>query len=224
MTKLWVVCLGLFVSVGIARADLLVGWNVGGLHGTNENLSANTIADDIASAVLSRGPGIAPSAATNSFLSNSWTMPAGSTISDAILSNDYFSITITAEAGFTLNVTNLSWFVNRSATGPSNLTLRSSADGFATDLATWLRSGTSAGEIGTPLAISGVNSIEFRIYGAGATAAAGSLRVADGGNIGDTGIDLGVFGSVVPEPGTILLMGAGLIALTASRRKIRRQA
>jgi PEP-CTERM motif len=222
MRKICLFIVAVVAFTGTVRADLLAGWNVGGLNGTNNNLAPVSLAVDMDSGNIARGAGLTAGTATNSFLSSSWSV--GGSVGNAITSNDFFSVIITSDLGTTMSLTNLSWQVNRSGTGPTNFTLRSSIDSFASDIITWTRSGTAAGNVQTDLAISGVNTIEFRVYGYNAGGGGGTGRIADGGDIGSTGVDFGIFGTVVPEPATFLLMGTGLIALTASRRKIRPQA
>ncbi len=89
----------------------------------------------------------------------------------------YWEFSVTVDGGYEMSVTELSFDENASGTGPTNWFLRSSADGFASDLAT--------GDVDTnwntedvPLSLEGITgSIEFRIYGAGASGAAGTWRI-----------------------------------------------
>lgn len=203
-----------------AHADLLIGWNVAGLSGTELSVNAAYVAPNVVSTtVLTRGSGLSTNPGTNSLNSASWAMPAHSTVASTIASNDYYTIRIIADPGFTLDLTNFVYRNQRSTTGPSNITLRTSADGFASDVASWTVASTVPNDISTPLNITGVTDIELRIYAAGAIAFGGTLRVADGGNHGAPGIDLAVFGTVVPEPGTFALLVAGLGVVTAVRKR-----
>ncbi len=212
----------LALSVG-ARADLLIGWDVAGLTGGEPNVAPTYVAPNLATnTILVRGSGLTTTLAANAFIAGSWTMPANvSTVNDAINSNDYFSFTITADSGYTLDLTNVNMRVSRSNTGASNLTLRSSADGFASDLGAWTFTGTP--NLSATINITGETSVEFRLYGYGASAAGGTTRIADGANFGATGIDLAVFGTVVPEPGTLMLMAGGFGILAAVRRRLSRR-
>lgn len=220
MNKISSVLVALLLAGSAAQADLLIGWNVNGLVGNEESVAPAFVAPHVVSTtVLTRGVGITTSATANAFNSASWTMPAHSTVASAVASNDYYTIRIIADPGFTLDLTNFVYRNQRSGTGPSNITLRTSADGFTSDVASWVVAGTTANDVSTALNITGVTDIELRIYGSGATGAAGTLRVADGGNHGATGIDLAVFGAVVPEPGTFALLLAGLGVVTAVRRR-----
>jgi hypothetical protein len=206
-----------------AWADLLIGWNVINQPGTQPLQPPAYLAANISTGDITRGPGVTPGGATNAFLASGWTI--GGTVGDAVANNDYFSFVITADTGYTLTLTNFSVFLNRSPTGPTNFTLRSSADGFSADIATWVRTGTTAGWESTPLSISGLNSVEFRLYGYQAGSSPGTARVAESGAAGlgpDRALDAGIFGSVVPEPGTAVIYGLGLAALAAIRRDKRR--
>ncbi len=150
-------------------------------------------------------------------------MPShSSTVSDAVASNDFYSVTITAVPGYVLDITNFSIRLSRSNQGPTNFAVRSSADGFTADLDLWTSGGTHNRIV--DVNISGQSSVEFRLYGFGAPAAGGVLRVADGGSFGAAGIDVAIFGSVtvVPEPGTLALFlsGLGMAAYTRRRRHL----
>lgn len=198
--------------------QLLVGWNVAGLNGTNNNVEPAYLAPNVISGLITRGPGLVPSTATNSITSTSWTLPVISSVADAIASNDYYSVTLTAGSGYHLAITSMALRVQRSSTGPSNYTLRASTDTFGSDLTTWNIGGsTTAQNIQTPLAIGGTNNVEFRIYGHRAGAGSGTGRIQDGADFGQAGIDLGIFGSTIPvsvmEPEIGVLGTNGLLIL-----------
>ncbi|MBP7830352.1 MAG: autotransporter-associated beta strand repeat-containing protein [Kiritimatiellae bacterium] len=141
---------------------------------------------------------MAASAATNCFNATSWTLPAsGSTVDNAITSNDYFTLKVTPTAGYLVTVTNFSWRATKSAQGPTGLSLRVSSDGFSTDLATWtLLAASTSNYVATITGVSGSTGLEFRIYGYKAAAVGGTLRCNNGADYGQTGIDLAVFGTV----------------------------
>jgi len=198
--------------------QLLIGWDVAGLTGTNNNVAPVYLAANVITGLITRGPGLTPSAATNSITSTSWTLPNNSAIADSIASNDYYSVTLTADPGFEFAITGMSLRVQRSNTGPSNYTLRANVDAFGADLTTWNIGGsTTAQSIQTPLSIGGTNSVEFRIYGHRADTASGTGRIQDGGSFGQAGVDLGIFGwttSGAPAAAEISLLGTngGVIA------------
>jgi len=191
---------------------------VAGLNGTNNNVEPAYLAPNVISGLITRGPGLVPSTATNSITSTSWTLPVISSVADAIASNDYYSVTLTAGSGYHLAITSMALRVQRSSTGPSNYTLRASTDTFGSDLTTWNIGGsTTAQNIQTPLAIGSTNNVEFRIYGHRAGAGSGTGRIQDGADFGQAGIDLGIFGSTIPvsvmEPEIGVLGTNGLLIL-----------
>ena len=186
-------------SVISARADVLLGWDVVGYPSTPIPSTAPSIynASALTASTLTRGSGLVAAGGTNGFSANSWTMPVNTTIAEAISSNDYFTFTAVALPGASFDVTNFAWNTIHSSTGPSNFVLRSSVDSFAADLALFVITNKDNNPIvvSTALSLTGQTSVEFRIYGYGASAAAGSARLSNGGDIGLTGLDMTLFGT-----------------------------
>jgi len=79
----------------------------------------------------------------------------------------YFEFTITPNAGFSFNISAISFGSRETSTGPKNYTIRSSVDGYATDLATGSLSATSAWALrsNSGLNINGSSATTYRIYG-----------------------------------------------------------
>lgn len=182
-----------------ARSEVLLGWDVVGYPSSPIPVSAPSVYNNSAltASTLTRGSGLGAAGGTNGFSANSWTMPVNTTIAEAIASNDYFTFTAVALPGATFDVTNFAWNTVHSSTGPSNFVLRSSVDGFAADLALFVVTNKDNNPISvsTALSLVGQTSVEFRIYGYGASASAGSARLANGGDLGLTGLDMALFGT-----------------------------
>jgi hypothetical protein len=128
---------------------------------------------------MARGDGINPTTAGNSISGNNWHDRAA---------DDYFTFGFTVDAGFSVDLNEL-WISTRSSgTGPGFLALRSSLDGFTSDLATFVQTGTSF--TNSIVDLSGLTdltgTVEFRVYAdgnvsanGGTTAATGTLRISE---------------------------------------------
>src|SRR5207249_7963414 len=120
---------------------------------------------------MSRGPDLVPVTAPGAFNARSWTNVSGS----------YYSFTVTPNPGAPIALTELDFDASRTATGPTNLALRSSLDGFAADLAAFsLPTANSLDHFTATLGAAFQNltdPVEFRIYGFDAADANGALEI-----------------------------------------------
>ncbi len=234
MKKAILCALTILASVG-AQADMLLGWDLTNQAGNASSAMSDFNAANINVGSITRGGGLAAANRTNSFSSSSWIVGGGWT--EATNGNSYFSFIITAAPGYELTITNFSARIGRSGAGPTNYYLASSYDNFETPLFTTNRTSQSSFSLGSSvgghyqlgLSLGGVGSgldtLEFRVYGGSAGASSGTSYVDGGGSSFANGMDAAIFGSVtqvVPEPTSLALMGLAGFALYAARR--RRQA
>ncbi len=168
-------------AIAPVQAQLLQ-WNTFGNAGT-ETTEPSVFNDPNLSGVtnLTLGAGVTAAANGNRFGGNTWfdvgdTNPT--TLAESVTGNDYIEFIVTPNVGFSFTPTSFVFVWDRSAaSGPPNVTLRSSADGFTADLGTItsIASGTFA--INT-ITISGLTALStattFRLYGYGATATGGT--------------------------------------------------
>ena len=88
-------------------------------------------------------------------------------LSTALSGSAYFEFTITPNSGFSFSITSISFGSRETSTGPKAYSLRSSADSYASDLATGTLSATSAWALksNAGLSISRAVATTYRIYG-----------------------------------------------------------
>ena len=216
---------GFLMLGGVASADLLVGFDFSAYAGSElqGTSTVSAVGIDTPSLIL-RGNGLTAAANGGRFNAQGWDGAASA--ADALAANNYFEWTVAAAAGYSMSITQIAFQVQRSNTGASNLVLRTSVDSYAADLNTLSDFAGNNATVGSSYDSSSVvalqnveGSVTFRVI-AWPGATTGSLGFEGTGN------DIQIFGTatLVPEPGTLVLMATGLIALTASRRKIRRTA
>ena len=157
----------------------LLQWNTfgnTGLETTEPSVFNNA---NIGPSNLVIGPGVTPASNANRFGGNAWfntgyTNP--STIADAVGGNEYIEFTVTPNAGFSFTPTSFVFNWDKSGTGPQNVVLRSSADGYVADLGTVAPTGAIT--VQNTITISGLTNLTtattFRLYGYGATGATGT--------------------------------------------------
>jgi len=156
--------------------ELVTQFTFTGAAGSEATFAASLADPGLAATpAMSRGAGVAPSTATDAFSASAWT--TGTTLDPG----DYFSFTVTPAAGNALNLRAVLLDERRSATGIRSWSLRSSLDGFASDIAvftvpddTLTRSETAQ----LPAQFHDVTTaVEFRIFGYQSEAAGGTWRI-----------------------------------------------
>jgi hypothetical protein len=206
----------------LAEAQTLTQWALFQEPGNQVATPASNNAAGVTGLDMTRGPGINPSAANNSISANGW---------QNLTADDYFSFGFTVDAGFNVDLDEL-WIATRSSnTGPGFLALRSSVDGFTSDVANFVQSGTLfTNSIVDLSAFTGLTgTVEFRIYAqndisanGGTIGSSGTLRISeyfDGANFfpvffsgqvnGATGAEVLSYGSGInPANSLAVLSGA----------------
>lgn len=195
-------------------ADLLAAWEVTGVTASTVPVFTNTYTAaniDSNQTYLTLGSGITASTAANTFQGSTWT---ATSYADAVSSNDYISWFIVAEAGYQFTVTNIAFNFVRSSTGASNVVVQSSYDSFSSDLFSSNNIGNTTFAPSISVSLTDTSDVEIRLYGWGASGTTGTTGIRT-----LSGNDLIVQGTIaaIPEPGTMALLGLGLLA-TALRR------
>ena len=202
-------------AADIVRYDML------GQPGNQVSTAGVSDFAEITVSPLSRGTGLTASAGANSLNSSGWALGDGD---DA---NDYVTFGFTVAGGFQANLQNFFIGSRSSDTGPSEILLKSSLDGYTATIASIPLVGASA-FTNSIIDLSGggpsTGSIEFRFYagqnvnaiGTGTIGNGGTWRIADYFQDGTFG-DVNIVGTVIPEPASVLLVAFGALCLIRRR-------
>jgi len=206
----WVVMVG--SCRGLLAAQLVL-YSFDGAGGNEAGFSSSLQADHAIVGDITRGNGLGVSSASNAFSARSWS-------TGDLDGNDFFGFSISPDAGFQLSLSAFEIDERRSGSGIREWTVRTSLDGFTSDL--------SLGPFSVPdntntrldqrLVFDGVTysgiteELGFRIYGYDAESSAGTWRIDNVELFGEL--------TAVPEPASWLVgVGMGLLAIGMGIRK-----
>jgi hypothetical protein len=221
---LMLVAAAMILAAGTAQADIamtdaLASWNQQGLAGSQAS-TAGISAAHITATSMTRVGGLSANAGVNSLNSATWT------------SGGYVEFGFTVDQGYHANLGSLYFGSKVSATGPANLVVKTSADGFTNAFTTIAMNNTVSGtpyinnvvDLSSLASIASEGQFFVRLYGTGASSASGTLRVGDYLS-GSTYYFDTITGTVVqdatptPIPAAAWLFGSGLLGLAGIRKK-----
>jgi len=225
MKRLFVTSIIALTLLKSADAAAILAWNTFGNAGTETTEPSFSNDAGVSAANLTLGAGVTAAANGNRFGGNAWfdtgdTNPT--TLAESVAGNDYIQFIVTPVDGFSVSVTSFVFSWDHSSTGPGSLTLRSSADGFTSDLGgvTGLAASITTGNtINITTVPDFTTSTTFRLYGFGATASTGT----GGFDTASSVVNVQLNGTVdpVPEPTSIPLVVGGVGTLLLFRRRSR---
>jgi len=193
----------LFVAPALGQATTVASWNLAGQPGNQVSTAGDGVANVTALAVA-RGSGLTTGSATaNCITSAGWADAATSQ------GTKYFTFGFAVAPGYVANLSQLLIGTRASNTGPRDMALRYSVDGFTANLATWTETASFVNTAVDLSALTGLSgTVEFRIVAlsntsanGGTIAAGGTYRITNYFAGGDTG-SFRLTGSVEPEEGT----------------------
>ncbi len=206
----------------IAGPMEIVGWNLTGEPGNQQETLSTLLAPNISGMSVSRGPGLNAMSGSDSINSSGW---------NTLASDDYFSFGFTVDPGYRVNLDQLLITTRSSNTGPGTVVLRYGGDGFTGDLTTFTQQGTNILDSTVDLtALTNLTGdVEFRLFSANSTSANGGT-VAGGGTFRITNFEQESNGSfrftgtveAIPEPSSLALLsvlGVGAFGFWLRRRK-----
>ena len=130
-----------------------------------------------------------------------------------ISTSTYYQFTLTPASGYQINATDFTFGNRSTASGPTVLSLRSSIDGYTTDLASQAVANDSVWRLVT-MAFTATGAIDeavtFRLYGSGGSSTASNWRIDD--------LNFTASAALVPEPSTYAMIGLGATLLVGMQR------
>jgi len=141
----------------------------------NPYTNGQTVVTNLSFSGIGRGSDISGNAGKDRYNAKGWNVTTLNT-------DKYFYFTITPNSGYEINFSSFKYTGEASNTGPTNATLRSSEDGFTSDIgtATISKTPTETTINLSNTSFQGIDSaIEFRLYAWGATNVNGTFSVND---------------------------------------------
>ncbi|SDR79697.1 Lamin Tail Domain [Formosa sp. Hel1_31_208] len=182
------ILIALLCSV-LSSSGQIITFDFNGLAGNEVSAASNFNNPNLSNSTITRGAGLNAAINANRFNATNW---ADTNIATAIAGNNYMEFTITPNVSYQFNVTDIVVNFERSATGPRGILLRSSLDGYITDIDTEkvIADDTSVQSFTFTVGQTGnTSAVTYRIYGwAEATGGTGGFE--------GTGNDITVNGSV----------------------------
>ncbi|GAB1395513.1 hypothetical protein MASR1M65_02880 [Saprospiraceae bacterium] len=120
------------IIFGVATGhSQILTFDFNGLAGNEASANSNSNHIDLNNSTISRGAGLTASPNGDRFNATNW---AVTSIDNAVSGNDYMEFTITPKAGHQFSVSSIVVQWQRSGTGNTAIALRSSVDGYSTNL------------------------------------------------------------------------------------------
>ena len=119
------------MGVGVKGRGQILTFDFSGLAGNEASANSNSNHANLNSSTIIRGSGLSASANGDRFNATSWALTS---IANAFSGNDYMEFTITPNLGYQFNISSIVVQWQRSETGNSAISLRSSIDNYTTDL------------------------------------------------------------------------------------------
>jgi hypothetical protein len=144
----------------------LAAWSFTGAAGSQASTAPSSTAPGVTADPIARAATLTAVSGSGSINASNWAIAAQR---DA---TRFFTFSVSPPAGCTLRVDSISIDTTSSGTGPASAVIATSADNFAqtTTLTTNMASSPA-------LAVTATGPLEIRVYGFGATAVAGTMRI-----------------------------------------------
>lgn len=150
-----------------AFTGVVATWDFTGEAGNQQSTAVKTTATGVVAGPVQRAIGLTPVSGANAINSSNWSTAAQPDLTK------YYALTIAPPSNCTLAITMVAIDARASGTGPAMASVATSADGYALKAAV---STAAASTAAVAVPAQGAQ-VELRIYGYGASATAGTLRL-----------------------------------------------
>jgi hypothetical protein len=212
--KIFSLLAAVFITSLLTLPAIQVTYSFTGAAGNEVSLGPDAQPAGMSAGNVSRGSGLTASAAANAFSSSAWTSSANRDLTD------YYTVSLSPQAGFLMTVTRLELDERRSLTGIRSWSLYSSLDGFTSALGTFAVPDDDLTRVNQGVNLGGVFAnltapVEFRIYGFQSEATGGTWRI-DNLELSATA----TAATSVPDGGSVVLLWliSGLTLMTIRSR------
>ena len=121
----------LVVGNGCLFGAEIITFEFSALAGDEATATSNANDVNLNASTISRGSGLTANANAQRYNATNWAITS---IANAVSGNKYMEFTVSPKSGFQFNVSSIVAQWQRSGTGNTKISLRSSADSYATDL------------------------------------------------------------------------------------------
>ena len=118
-------------NISLSYGQDILTFEFSALTGSEVTADSNTNNANLSTSTISRGAGLTASNNSGRFNATNWSV---GNVDTAITDEDYMEFTITPNPTYQFSVSSITVNVQRSGTGPGAITLRSSVDGYASNL------------------------------------------------------------------------------------------
>ncbi|MGS2725545.1 choice-of-anchor D domain-containing protein [Psychroserpens sp. BH13MA-6] len=131
MKKNYALILIAFLCAVMSCFGQIITFDFNGLTGDEVSATSNFNDPNLNTSTITRGAGLIANGNANRFNATNW---AFTSIANAVSGDDYMEFTISPLPGFQFEITTIVVNFQRSGTGPRGIALRSSLDGYASDI------------------------------------------------------------------------------------------
>ncbi len=209
-------------SINAQTPALIIGWEMQGVSGNAASATAQFMVPGIqttTSGVITRGSGLTPVSLNNCFRSSNWSQ--GTTVQAAVADNSYLRFVVAPSTGYSITILSLDYTFQTTQTGPSQMSLRSSTDGFQTFLDHGTLNNTvSTDPIKLKFLISNVIEkdvpVEFRLYGYSASGSSGRGQLQNSAISQYDPYDVGLVGYLTLDSSIVIQCPTAVFSLPSS--------